>query len=484
MIYFEIVGKETATEHSADLYSEKTVLHGICCMYIVNLNEVNVYEWLQNKNNVYVGRWSKKCPVPKKDCKWGNRFKLSDGYSRQEAVQLYREDLLSNKQLLSSLGELTGKVLGCWCWPETCHAEVLYTLANHPVQTLKMAEETTELSIDQKLNLILNRLEKLEGIDNAVSAIGERLTKIENLVAETRERLTLANQVAIASEKANEVEKTAKYMSDNYDKLVVDIGGVKNQGVLNKTEIANIWKENALLKSYVNNLKNELDQSNQARNREQQYHRTSLNIKLCGVPTQEGEEESKDGPSNAVTREVIDTVCKTVGITIKKDAIDVCHRLGKHGLGPIIIRFATKNARFDFVKQGQVKLKDLKSDMLDFSRLKKRVPPANVVVTRNRGASDLGASPAAPQDETNRRRSLENDEPTAIYLQEHLTQYNKDLLKETRDALQRTHKYPAYVKNGEVRAKVNENSKYVVINCRGDYQRELAAVTNTGNEQS
>ena len=76
------------------------------------------------------------------------------------------------------------------------------------------------------------------------------------------------------------------------------------------------------------------------------------------------------------------------------------------------------------------------------------------------------------------------DEPTAIYLQEHLTQYNKDLLKETRDALQRTHKYPAYVKNGEVRAKVNENSKYVVINCRGDYQRELAAVTNTGNGQS
>ena len=130
-----------------------------------------------------------------------------------------------------------------------------------------------------------------------------------------------------------------------------------------------------------------------------------------------------------------------------------------------------------------MKLKGFTSDKLDFSKLKKRgvPPPANVVVTRGR-ASDLGAA-AASQDGP-ARRSSENDGPTAVYLQEHLTQYNKDLLRETRTALQRTHKFPAYVKNGEIRAKVDETSKYVVINCRGDYQRELETVANTGNERS
>ncbi|MHB8407806.1 MAG: DUF4326 domain-containing protein [Acidiferrobacterales bacterium] len=31
---------------------------------------------------------------------------------------------------MSALGELRGKVLGCWCSPQACHGDVLEELAN------------------------------------------------------------------------------------------------------------------------------------------------------------------------------------------------------------------------------------------------------------------------------------------------------------------------------------------------------------------
>ena len=39
--------------------------------------------------------------------------------------------LLANPQLLERVRrELGGKVLGCWCAPQACHADVLARLAN------------------------------------------------------------------------------------------------------------------------------------------------------------------------------------------------------------------------------------------------------------------------------------------------------------------------------------------------------------------
>ena len=33
-----------------------------------------------------------------------------------------------NKELMNSLKELKGKVLGCWCCPELCHGNILLDL--------------------------------------------------------------------------------------------------------------------------------------------------------------------------------------------------------------------------------------------------------------------------------------------------------------------------------------------------------------------
>ena len=48
--------------------------------------------------------------------------------TREEAIQKYREYILTRPDLLAKLPELKGKRLGCWCKPESCHGDVLLEL--------------------------------------------------------------------------------------------------------------------------------------------------------------------------------------------------------------------------------------------------------------------------------------------------------------------------------------------------------------------
>ena len=488
---------------------------------ISNINIINLYtvpdieKWIKQPENVYVGRgkWTGRRYIQRS--KWGNPYTLAKYSDRKEVVRLFKERVLNNKKLKDSVVELKGKVLGCWCAPCTCHAEVLHLMAgNRPVYAGVVGDimeggktngkPLDEMSSDEKLNLLLTRMDKLDKIDETVrkldkidetvTSINKRLDSIEtetiqlkeDLLKEKQERLKLNNTINLHTTKIGEIENSCSFVSTKYDELLTTNAHEQKKTEKNSTDISNLQRENTRLKASIDNLKNELEQSKIERNTEQQYHRTSLNIKLCGVPTQVGEEESRDGPSNSVTREVIDLVCKTAGITMKRDAIDVCHRLGRQGLGPIIIRFATKSARFDFMKQGLQKLKGVTSSGIDFSKLKTHqrsgsLPPANVTVTRSK------SSHGGESDETKPNMDADvsaQPKDTPIYIQEHLTQYNKTLLNDTRAALQQTHRYPGYVKNGEIRAKLKENDKFVVIKCRADYEREAQSVTRNSNSHS
>jgi len=72
-------------------------------------------------NAVYVGRPSK----------WGNPYQIGISGTREEVIQMYREDLedalASNPHYLDAL---RNKDLVCWCAPLPCHANVLLELAN------------------------------------------------------------------------------------------------------------------------------------------------------------------------------------------------------------------------------------------------------------------------------------------------------------------------------------------------------------------
>ena len=69
-------------------------------------------------NDIYIGRPSK----------WGNPFKINTDGNREVVIEKYLNWIMTQEELLDSLGELEGKVLGCWCKPKECHGDVLVEL--------------------------------------------------------------------------------------------------------------------------------------------------------------------------------------------------------------------------------------------------------------------------------------------------------------------------------------------------------------------
>ena len=68
--------------------------------------------------DVYIGRPSK----------WGNPFEIGKDGNRKEVIRKYREWILTQPELMNALPELIDKRLGCWCYPEKCHGDVLLSL--------------------------------------------------------------------------------------------------------------------------------------------------------------------------------------------------------------------------------------------------------------------------------------------------------------------------------------------------------------------
>ncbi|MGD9560880.1 MAG: DUF4326 domain-containing protein [Pyrinomonadaceae bacterium] len=83
----------------------------------------------KGRYDVYIGRPSK----------WGNPFThVSDRKtkaafivsSREEAIRRFEEYLYSSG-LINDIEELRGKILACWCKPQSCHGDVLARLLNN-----------------------------------------------------------------------------------------------------------------------------------------------------------------------------------------------------------------------------------------------------------------------------------------------------------------------------------------------------------------
>lgn len=82
------------------------------------MSNTTVVHCKQGKFDIYIGRGSR----------WGNPFKIGKDGTREEVIKKYRDWISKQPGLLSSLGELRGKVLGCWCKPKACHGDVLIEL--------------------------------------------------------------------------------------------------------------------------------------------------------------------------------------------------------------------------------------------------------------------------------------------------------------------------------------------------------------------
>jgi hypothetical protein len=77
--------------------------------------------------DIYIGRRLTMGGWNLQQSKWANPFSVKL-YGREKALEMYRTYILSNDALLSEIHTLRGKVLGCWCKPESCHGDILVEL--------------------------------------------------------------------------------------------------------------------------------------------------------------------------------------------------------------------------------------------------------------------------------------------------------------------------------------------------------------------
>ena len=106
--------------------------------YIREDGYANLKSWMEDENNVYVGRGrvvflTKEGPsFPPKDSPFCNPFKVGKDGTREEVIAKFRvymeSRLQQDPELVQQLLALEGKHLGCWCKPEACHGDVLLEL--------------------------------------------------------------------------------------------------------------------------------------------------------------------------------------------------------------------------------------------------------------------------------------------------------------------------------------------------------------------
>lgn len=75
--------------------------------------------------DVYIGRAVSRGGWNLPQSKWANPFTIAKEGSVERAIEAYESHLLKSPELMASLGELRGKVLGCWCKPGPCHGDIL-----------------------------------------------------------------------------------------------------------------------------------------------------------------------------------------------------------------------------------------------------------------------------------------------------------------------------------------------------------------------
>ena len=97
---------------------------------VINLYDVeDIDSWLENPDNVYIGRRTTTRGTTMTESKWQNTHHIIPGTtSREQACELYEIDVRENKELFDSIAELKGKTLGCYCTPLMCHGRVLQRL--------------------------------------------------------------------------------------------------------------------------------------------------------------------------------------------------------------------------------------------------------------------------------------------------------------------------------------------------------------------
>jgi DNA polymerase-3 subunit epsilon len=104
----------------------------ICCLTVADVQagtdhdvctpRTRVTNIAKYRYDVYIGRG--------RGSVWGNPFHEGQHGTKSEVIERYRVWIQTQPQLMARLPELRGKILGCWCYPDICHGDVLAELAD------------------------------------------------------------------------------------------------------------------------------------------------------------------------------------------------------------------------------------------------------------------------------------------------------------------------------------------------------------------
>lgn len=90
------------------------MLYGECMLV------TRVVHCKKEKYDIYCGRPSD----------WENPFVIGKDGTRKQVIEKFKQYMDCRYDLIVRLHELKGKILGCWCSPQSCHADYLAFLAN------------------------------------------------------------------------------------------------------------------------------------------------------------------------------------------------------------------------------------------------------------------------------------------------------------------------------------------------------------------
>jgi hypothetical protein len=136
------IPKEILIHCVEQLLMKKNKSSNRVCVKVGNLRklygpDINFKKWLENSNNIYVGRYGRifidKIIFNYKGSKWANPYTIKQ-YNLDECIRLYKEYIIKKIETDSNynLDELRNKTLGCWCNPkDKCHVDVLLSLLNN-----------------------------------------------------------------------------------------------------------------------------------------------------------------------------------------------------------------------------------------------------------------------------------------------------------------------------------------------------------------
>ena len=271
---------------------------------LVNLRNVDDIErWLQHPDHVYIGRGTE----------WGNPFKVTDTNNREQAVHQYENYIKSEKKLSQRIGELKGKILGCWCSPLLCHGVILHQLAgNVPATAATMSKaHNTSVQSDGKpplspkptitgkrTKLTTAQLqEKVESLELHIHQLMEDSSRKDDLLRRMECRITQLE--------ANEIKNTSYLLIQ------------KNVSTLLSNRISQL----------------------------EQYTRR-YSVIVSGIKRNPGENKE-------TIREKIHDILQEAGSATTLNDVDKCHRNGPpHGeFQDVIVRFKSHEAKEAFYKQ-------------------------------------------------------------------------------------------------------------------------------------